>query len=263
MLLTHSQTKEVTYRASAVGGGSLFLLVWTLCKLRDSHSLALTPIFQPSVSHFHTQTHTHSPSHIRAHHICSCVRVMCVCVCLWLDSVDSSVRRRIQIGDSSCLAVWVMSVQLEPTAPLLSFLQCVPFSLLPCVSLSFPLPGPCRSQAVCSLNRLDLSADSGAASVFNCTCLSVYIIVRRFLWGWVILSAWSHTHWGNGLSSFLCLLNVKFLISNHFVSIRCQPLALNAHVVFNHEFRDNGGSRSTTNPLHNIALIHQGNFNNA
>ncbi len=67
-----------------------------------------------------------------------------------------------------------------PTNCSLLFLHCVS-SLLLCVSLSFPLPGSCRSQAVCSLNRLDLSTDSRAASVFNSAHASPFTLVCGFV----------------------------------------------------------------------------------
>lgn len=41
--------------------------------------------------------------------------------------------------------------------------------------------GPCRSQAVYSLNRLDLSTDSGAASVFNSAHASPFTLVCGFV----------------------------------------------------------------------------------
>lgn len=145
---------------------------------------------------------------------------------------------------------------------LFSFLSCVSLSILLCVSLSFPLLGSCRSQAVCSLNRLDLSTDSGAASVFNSAHASPFTLVCGFM-------GFGDFHTGTlpvaTCTAYLwaALMPLKFLISNNFFFISYSPLALSADVAFNHEFRDNRGSCSTTNPLHNIALIHQGELNNA
>lgn len=113
-------------------------------ELCDSHGLAYFPVSPPSEPH--TQ-YTHLPSHIHTRHICLHVH-MC-CTQTWQkQNVSSRCVGENALARTSSHGVYVLS-------PLL------------CVSLSFPVPGPCRSQTVCSLNRLDLSLDSGAALVFN------------------------------------------------------------------------------------------------
>jgi len=122
-------------------------------------------------THTHRPTHActqHTPTHPHTHTL-----LTSTCVCTQEDRCSQSDACEIP-GVWSCGGREFGSNPALAPAPLAA---CVSVSRLRCVSLSFPLLGSCRSQAVCSLNRLDLSAASGAASVFNSAHVSQFTLV--------------------------------------------------------------------------------------
>lgn len=170
-------------------------------------------------------------------------------------SVHGTIQKRVLV--SGCVGD-------ESSAPLFS-LSLFSFSYFVCPSLFYEcLPGSCRSQAVCSSNRLDLSTDSGAASVLSSAHASPFTLACGLVGVGDVLSATrpgaaTLTGWlQDAPMPFECyIFNFKSVFSLH------SPLALSAHVAFNHRRGDKGGSCSTTNSLHNTALMHRGKLNNA
>ncbi len=89
----HTDKESKKSELGCLRGNHYFPLVWTLCRLCDSHPLSYTPIFPLSVSLTHTQKHTLTLlQHMHAQHICTHVHSVCI-----KTSADTSVHRTMQI----------------------------------------------------------------------------------------------------------------------------------------------------------------------
>lgn len=132
-----------------MSGNKLLLTLGLTCVNYDSHAVRLHSNFAPAVSHSDPQTHADICAHIQ-------MRVRVLRKTAWTPVFTEG------------LGGWGGVKKSSPQTN----------SWDPCSACFL-----CRSQAVCSLNRPDLSSACGAASVFDCAHASPFTFGERLSGG--------------------------------------------------------------------------------